>query len=69
MTKMNAATKITISVLLPVAAGTVFALTNVYYVTSGAGATLFWRGDEAYLFLGNSSWGYHFRYIDYPWLP
>jgi hypothetical protein len=41
-------------------------LLKSYYLVVGASATLYWRGDDAYLFLGTSSTGYHFRYIDYP---
>lgn len=59
--------KITIVfVLLVLAALIGAAFTNAYYVTDGAGAIVFWKGDVTYLFLGASSSGYHFRYINYP---
>jgi len=39
---------------------------NVYYVRDGSGGRLFWRGDEAYLFLGVGHVGYRLSYLEYP---
>jgi hypothetical protein len=39
---------------------------KVYFLTDHVGATLFWRGDEAYLFLGAGHTGYRFSYLEYP---
>jgi hypothetical protein len=58
--------KITIGLTILVAVLVVAAFTNEYYITDGAGATLFWKGDETVLFLGTSSSGYHFKFIEYP---
>jgi hypothetical protein len=58
--------KITIAIVLLVVALIGAAFMNAYYVADGAGATLYWRADDAYLFVGASSSGYHFRYLDYP---
>jgi hypothetical protein len=60
------AMKITIVLAILVAFVAAAAFLNVYYVADGAGATLYWRADDAYLFVGASSSGYHFRYLDYP---
>jgi hypothetical protein len=42
------------------------AFLKVYFLTSYPGAMLFWRGDEAYLFLAAGHIGYRFSYLEYP---
>src|SRR5580698_8784037 len=54
---------VVIVVLLSLAASV-----NLYYVSDGAGATLFYKGDEAYLFVGTGSTGYHFSCLRYPFV-
>jgi hypothetical protein len=39
---------------------------QMYYVVDHTGATLYWKGDDAYLFLGSGHTGYHFSYWKYP---
>ena len=39
---------------------------KVYFLADHVGATLFSRGDEAYLFLGAGHTGYRFSYLEYP---
>jgi hypothetical protein len=38
------------------------------YIAEGGGATVFWRGEEAYLFPNTPHTGYHFSYLKYPWV-
>ncbi len=39
---------------------------KVYFSTSHVAAMMFWRGDEAYLFLGTGHTGHRFSYLEYP---
>ena len=39
---------------------------KVFFLADHVGATLFSRGDEAYLFLGTGHTGYRFSYLEYP---
>ncbi|HWY08989.1 MAG TPA: hypothetical protein VNY24_19155 [Candidatus Acidoferrales bacterium] len=65
---MNKKTK-TVAVFLVLALAVVMALTfRVYVVADGSGAEVFWRGEEAYLFVGDSHTGYHFRALEYPFV-
>jgi hypothetical protein len=41
---------------------------KVYYMRDGSGGTLFWRGEEAYLFLGAGHTGYGFSCLKYPFV-
>jgi hypothetical protein len=41
------------------------ASSQVYYLVDHSGATLYWKGDEAYLFLGSGHTGYRFSYWKY----
>lgn len=41
---------------------------KVYFMREGSGGTLFWKADEAYLFMDGTRRGYHFKYIKYPWI-
>jgi hypothetical protein len=67
MTTSSLAMKISLVFVFLIVALLIIAMfTNAYYVTDGAGAIAFSKGDETYLFLGTSRSGYHFRYIDYP---
>src|ERR1700722_11652722 len=55
------------SVIVLLAVGLVASMVlNMYYIADGSGATVFSRGDETYLFLGNGHTGYHFAYLAYP---
>jgi hypothetical protein len=40
---------------------------NVYIVRKDSGGTLFYRGEEAYLFMSGTRRGFHFSYVKYPW--
>lgn len=51
---------VVVVLVVAIAASTYF---KVYYSADGAGATLYSRGDEAYLFLGSGHTGYSCRYI------
>ena len=42
------------------------ASSQVYYLVDHCGATLYWKGEEVYLFLGSGHTGYHFSYWKYP---
>jgi len=39
---------------------------QVYFIRDACGGTMFWKEDEAYLFLGASQTGHHFSYLEYP---
>jgi len=55
-----------VAVLLVLVLAVVMALTwRVYVVADGSGAKVFWKGEEAYLFAGDSHTGYHFRALEY----
>jgi len=41
---------------------------RVYFIRDSPGATVFSRADEAYLFLGSGRTGYHFSYLEYPFV-
>src|SRR5260370_12200110 len=41
---------------------------KVYFLRDHSGGTLFWRGEEAYLFLGAGHTGYRFSYLKYPFV-
>jgi hypothetical protein len=41
------------------------AFLHVYYISGGAGGTLFWNGNTAYLFLNRDSLGYRMNYLQY----
>jgi hypothetical protein len=41
------------------------AFLHVYYISDGAGGTLFWNGNTAYLFLNQDSLGYRMNYLQY----
>jgi hypothetical protein len=59
--------KMTIAVLLAAAlAASVFL--KVHYIRDDSGAELFWRADEAYLFVGTGHTGYCVSYLVYPWV-
>jgi len=60
-------TKLTIAIAIILAA--VLAISSVeqiYILRDGTGATVFSKRNEAYLFLGSSSAGYHLSYLQYP---
>ena len=57
--------KITLAVICA-AALIIAAFEQVYIASDGAGATVFLKGDEAYLFLGASSTGWKMSYLQYP---
>jgi hypothetical protein len=44
------------------------ALLHIYYLSDGGGGTLFYKGDEAYLFLGAGHIGYRFSYLEFPFV-
>jgi hypothetical protein len=52
--------------LVVIAILAVSALIHVYYLVDGSGATLFSRGDEAYLFLASGHEGYRVSYLAFP---
>src|SRR5215467_15147402 len=58
--------KLTIAIVVIVAAALIVSLGQIYMVRDDAGATVFAKGGEAYLFLGTSSTGCHFKYLQYP---
>ena len=39
---------------------------EIYWVRDASGATVFWKDDEAYLFLGSGHTGYRISYLEYP---
>jgi hypothetical protein len=41
---------------------------KVYFLRDHSGGTVFWRGEEAYLFLGAGHTGYRFSYLKYPFV-
>jgi hypothetical protein len=41
---------------------------KVYYLVDHSGGMLFWKGEEAYLFLGTSHTGYRLSYLEYPFI-
>jgi hypothetical protein len=42
------------------------AFMKIYFVRDNSGGTVFWKEDEAYLFLGSGHTGYHVTYLEYP---
>ena len=58
--------KIAIGVVALVIFLTVLSLPTVYYIGNGIDGTLFWKGNEAYLFTAESKAGYHFSYLAFP---
>jgi hypothetical protein len=44
------------------------ACSKVYFVREDPGGTVFWKADEAYLVMSGTRRGYHFRYLEYPWI-
>lgn len=44
------------------------AFLNVYYVADGSAVTVYSRGEEAYLFLGDWHLGYRVRYLAFPFV-
>jgi hypothetical protein len=46
----------------------VSAYSQLYIVSDSAGGTIFWKKDEAFLFLGTSHTGYRFSYLKYPFV-
>jgi hypothetical protein len=58
------------TIILGVAVLAVLALglsMNIYYVREVAGGSIWWRGSQAYLFLGSGADGHHLRSLAYPW--
>jgi hypothetical protein len=60
--------KIAIGVVALVIFLTVLSLPTVYYIGNGIDGTLFWKGNEAYLFTAESKAGYHFSYLTFPFV-
>ena len=58
---------LTLFLIAIVALGTI-ASSEVYFLREGSGGTLFWRTDEAYLFMDGTRRGYRFGYLEYPWI-
>jgi hypothetical protein len=65
---MQRKTKTTIVLVFFVACLALVATLHVYYVIDGSAATVFSRGDEAYLFLGNGRTGYRVSYLAFPFV-
>jgi hypothetical protein len=63
---MQKKTKTVIGLIVLALALAASASLKVYFLADHVGATLFSRGDEAYLFLGAGHTGYRFRYLEYP---
>lgn len=60
-------TKVVIGAILAVVVA-ILVYCQAYYLRNEPGATLFYKGDEAYLFLGTSRTGYHFSYLALPFV-
>lgn len=58
---------LTLFLIAVVALGTI-ASSKVYFLREGSGGTLYSKGDEAYLFMNGSRRGYHFTYLEFPWM-
>jgi hypothetical protein len=65
---MNKKTKTVAAFLVLVLAVVLGLACHVYIVAGWGGGTVFWKGEEAYLFVGNSHTGYHFRALEYPFV-
>jgi len=63
---MQKKTKTVIALVVLALALAASASLKVYFLADHVGATLFSRGDEAYLFLGAGHTGYRFPYLQYP---
>ena len=57
----------TLFVIAVVALGTI-ASSKVYFLREDSGGTLYSKGDEAYLFMNATRRGYHFTYLEFPWM-
>lgn len=44
------------------------AFLKIYILADSSGATVYWKGDEAYLFLGVGHDGYRLSYLEYPFV-
>jgi hypothetical protein len=42
--------------------------TQMYHVREDTAGQLLWKGDRAYLFMSSARRGYHFKYLEYPWV-
>lgn len=60
--------KIAIGVAVAVICLIAFSFLTVYYVGNDIGGTLYWKGNEAYLFTGDSKAGNHFSYVTFPFV-
>jgi len=61
LTKSKFATLVIVS-----AAVIVLGVVNLYYIRDDGAISVFWKGGEAYLFLGTGHSGYHFSYLEFP---
>jgi hypothetical protein len=41
---------------------------KVYFLREASGGTLYSKTDEAYRFMNGTRRGYHFTYLEYPWM-
>jgi hypothetical protein len=62
----NLRLKIAIALAIIMSALIGCAFLKVYYVADHGGATVFWKGEQAYVFAGSGSTGYRFSYLRYP---
>jgi len=65
---MHAKTKTVIALVVLAMALAASVSLKVYYMRDHIGGTVFWRGDEAYVFLGAGHTGYRFSYLEYPFV-
>ncbi len=65
---MRAKTKTVIALVVLAMALAASVSLKVYYMRDHIGGTVFWRRDEAYVFLGAGHTGYRFSYLEYPFV-
>src|SRR5579862_4110114 len=58
--------KIAIAALIVALCLTISAFVETRYVADGSGVTLYWKGNEAYIFTEQSHTGYHISYLQLP---
>jgi hypothetical protein len=65
---METKIKIAVGVAIAIVCLAAFSFFTVYYVGNDIEGTLYWKGNEAYLFTGESKAGNHFSYVTFPFV-
>jgi hypothetical protein len=58
--------KIAIAAVIVALCLTISSFIETRYIADGSGVTLYWKGNEAYIFIEQSHTGYHINYLELP---